>query len=119
MKIGTIALILVLTIFSGLSDAQGFVHAANVWDGGKIVWTELLKSALGFLGGIFLYWVVIKFLQEVRIASPELQTLGWFSVTIVGVALSSGKFWHWQTIDKLIGLCVLLGVCWLLLRIKA
>jgi hypothetical protein len=118
-RIGTIALILALTICSGLADSQGFVHAASVWEGGKIVWVELLKSALGFLGGICLYWVGIKFLQEVQIASPEVQTLGWFCVTIVGVALSSGKFWHWQTSDKLIGVCVLLGMCWLLLRIKA
>ncbi|HZS79297.1 MAG TPA: hypothetical protein VFA41_21975 [Ktedonobacteraceae bacterium] len=118
-KISSIALILVLTICSGLADSQGFVHAANVWDGGKIVWIEIFKSALGFFGGILLYWVAIKFVQEVRIASPEIQTLGWFSVTIVGVAVSTGKFWQWQIIDKLIGICVLLGMCWLLLRIKA
>ena len=117
-KFGLIALILVLTLLSGLADSQGFIHAANIWHEGKLVWSEFFKSALGFLGGILLYWVVIRFLQDFSIVTPELQTLGWFSVTIVGVAITSGKFLQWQTIDKFIGLLVLLGIGWLLVRIN-
>lgn len=115
-QISIIVLLIVLTLISGLADAQGFIHAANIWQSGKIVWLELLKSALGFGVGILMYWVCIRFLQDFRVFSPEIQTLGWFSVTIVGVAMFSGKFLHWQRIDQIVGVLVLCGVAFLLFR---
>jgi len=51
-QVGTIVLLIVLTLISGVADAQGFVHAANIWQGGKLIWPEVLKSALGFGIGI-------------------------------------------------------------------
>lgn len=114
--IGIAALLLVLSLLSGLADAQGFVHAANIWQGGKLIWPEVLKSALGFGGGIITYWTCIRFLQDFRIVSPEIQTLGWFTATIIGVALFSGKFLHWHIVDQIVGVIVLCGVAWLLFR---
>jgi divalent metal cation (Fe/Co/Zn/Cd) transporter len=114
--IGIAVLLFVLSLISGLADAQGFVHAANIWQGGKLVWPEVIKSALGFGGGIIAYWICIRFLQDFRIVSPEIQTLGWFTATIIGVALFSGKFLHWHIVDQLVGIVVLCGVAWLLFR---
>jgi len=51
-----------------------------------------------------------------HIISPEIQTIGWFTVTILGVALFSGKFLRWQTIDQFVGIAVLFGIAWLLIR---
>jgi hypothetical protein len=113
---GTIVLLIVLTLISGVADAQGFVHAANIWQGGKLIWPEVLKSALGFGIGIVMYWICIRFLQDFRIFSPEIQTLAWFTATIIGVALFSGKFLHWHTVDQIVGIAVLCGVAFLLFR---
>ncbi|MGZ3624338.1 MAG: hypothetical protein ACXWPG_14495 [Ktedonobacteraceae bacterium] len=115
-QIGIIILLVILTLISGLADAQGFVHAANIWQSGKLVWPEVLKSALGFGIGIVMYWICIRFLQDFMIFSPEIQTLAWFTATIIGVALFSGKFLHWHTIDQIVGLAVLCGVAFLLFR---
>ena len=115
-QVGIIVLLIVLTLISGVADAQGFVHAANIWQGGKLIWPEVMKSALGFAVGIVMYWICIRFLQDFRIFSPEIQTLAWFTATIIGVALFSGKFLHWHTIDQIVGVAVLCGVAFLLFR---
>jgi len=115
-QVGIIVLLIVLTLISGVADAQGFVHAANIWQGGKLIWPEVMKSAVGFGIGIVMYWICIRFLQDFRIFSPEIQTLAWFTATIIGVALFSGKFLHWHTVDQIVGIAVLCGVAFLLFR---
>jgi len=113
---GLIVLLIALTLLSGVADAQGFVHASQVWLNGKLVWPEVMKSAVGFVGGIVAYWMCIRLLQELSIFSPEMQTLGWFTATILGVALFSGKFVQWPIVNQLIGIAVLFGLTWLLVR---
>jgi len=115
-QISLAVLLLMLTLISGLADAQGFIHASQMWQAGKLIWPEVLKSALGFGFGIVTYWICIRFLQEFRIFSPEIQTIGWFTVTIIGVALISSKFLQWRSMDQMVGIAVLLGVAWLLVR---
>lgn len=115
--IRSILFISLLTLISGFSDSQGFLHAANIWHKGNIVWSELGKSALGFVGGVISYWIVIKFLQEVGIVLPEIQAIGWFAVTIIGIAILSGKFVNWQSIDQIIAILVVCGLGWLMFRV--
>jgi hypothetical protein len=74
------------------------------------------KSAIGYGVGISLYWIAIKYMKEAGIVSPEIQTLFWFLVTIIGVALVSGKFFHWQTADQLVGIAIIIGIAWLMFR---
>ncbi len=109
-------IIIVLTVLSGIGDSQGFVHAAKVWTNDKLVWSEVGKSALGFAVGISLYWIVIKYMNTAGIAAPEIQTLIWFSITILGVAILSRNFFRWQTVDQIVGIAVLVGVGWLMVR---
>ncbi len=115
-KVVTALLILVLTLLSGIGDAQGFLHSARVWAQGQPVWEEVVKATLGYSLGILMYWLAIRYLNQFGITSPEMQTLGWFAVTIIGVALFSGQFWRWQAVDRLVAIGVLAGVGWLLLR---
>jgi regulator of replication initiation timing len=115
-QMGLVVVLIALTLLSGVADAQGFVHASQVWLHGKLVWPEVMKSAVGFGGGMVAYWLCIRFLQALRILSPEMQTLGWFTATIIGVALFSGTFWRWHLVDQLVGTAVLLGMAWLLMR---
>ena len=112
----TVGMIVVLTLLSGYADAQGFLHAANIWEGRRLVWGELGRSGFWFALGIMIYWVALRYLREAQIAAPELQTLVWFSVTIVGVALASGRFAQWRLSEQLVGIGVIAGIGWLMLR---
>jgi hypothetical protein len=105
-----------LTVLSGLSDAQGALHAAKVWQEGKIVWLELGKSALGFGAGISLYWIALRYMGELGIVAAEVQVIIWFGVMLIGVGLVSGMFFTWQRVDQGIALLVLVGIIWLSIR---
>jgi hypothetical protein len=118
-KIVPFVLIIVLTVVSGLGDAQGFIHAANIWQNGRLALDSLAKSALGFAFGISMYWLALRWMREVGVVSPEVQTLAWFGVTIVGVALASGNFVRWQLAEQVVAVGVLLGIGWLMLRTGA
>jgi hypothetical protein len=115
-QIKSLVLLIGLTAISGIGDSHGFIHAAKMWDSGNVVSGELGKSALGFFIGISTYWVAVRYLNELGVLSPEIQTVIWFGITIVGVAVISGRFLRWQTIDQIIAAIVLLGIGWLLAR---
>lgn len=115
----TTMMVLSLTLLSGFGDSQGFIHASNIWKNDSLVLGEFIKSALGFGVGIVTYWFVVKYLQQMGIISPEIQTIGWFAVTIVGVSLASGSFFKWAWFDQLIAILVLFGISWLLVRTGA
>jgi hypothetical protein len=113
-QIRLLVLLVGITLISGIGDSQGFVHAARMWQDCKVVWIEFGRSAVGFGVGIAAYWVAARYLNEFGVLSAETQTLIWFGVTILGVALASGKFIRWQTIDQLVAVVVLLGIGWLM-----
>jgi len=115
-QISLLLLILGITVLSGLGDSQGFLHAARIWRDDQLVWNELAKSALGFTFGIVLYWIAIRFLQQFGIFSAETQTILWFGITLLGVAIFSGKFFRWSRTDQIVAVAVLAGIGWLLLR---
>lgn len=108
--------IIVCTLISGFCDSQGFVHSARLWHEGKVVWGELGLAALNFALGISLFWLSQPSLRAVGLASPEIQSILWFAVVIIGVAVASGKFFAWQRLDQVIGVAVLVGMAWLLFR---
>lgn len=110
------AIIIVLTIVSGLADAQGAIHASKIWQDDRVVWDELGKSALGFGIGISVYWVVLRFMKELGIVAPEIQVVIWFSVMMIGVALISGAFFRWRLPEQVVSAAVLLGIVWLSFR---
>jgi len=115
-RIAKMIWIVVLTLLSGYTDSIGFVHSAKVWASGRLVWEEVAKSGAGYALGAVTYWWVIKYLNEFGIVSPEIQTLGWFVVTIAGVALLSGDFFSWPLADRGVALGILLGLGWLVVR---
>jgi hypothetical protein len=109
-------LLVALTLASGMGDAHGFVHAARMWQDGRVVWRELWHSALGFTVGVGCYWIAVRDLVRAGVLAPEVQTLLWFSVTIVGVAIVSGRFLAWRVGDQALAVAVLAGLGWLLVR---
>jgi hypothetical protein len=112
----SILLIAFFTLLSGLGDAQGFVHANRVWNGGEFQWLTALKSAAGFQFGVVMYWFALRHLTQHGVESVEIQTLFWFAATIVGVALLGGSFLRWPMPDQLVATAVLAGIGWLLFR---
>lgn len=116
-NIANIVIVIILTLLSGYSDSRGFLYASNIWNNGHLVLDKLAKSAAGFGFGIFCYWIVLRYLKELNIAvSTEVQTLGWFSVTMLGVALSNGEIFKWPLVDRLVSVIILTGLAWLLFR---
>ena len=109
-------IIVALTVVSGIGDAYGFTHAALIWQSGRLAWTEVAHSAAGFAFGVAVYWYVLKFMAAVGIVAPEIQTIAWFAVTLIGVALISRKFLDWTRLDQLVAVAVLAGIAWLLVR---
>ncbi len=105
-----------LTFISGVSDSFGFIHGTNVWQGGKLIWQELVKSAGGFVVGTTSYWIAVRYLNLAGIVTTEMQTLLWFGSTLIGVALLSGRFLHWRHVDQIVAVFVLIGIGWLLSR---
>jgi len=112
----TAVIVIVLTVLSGLSDSQGFLHAAKIWKDGRFIPYELILSAVGFSIGIVLYWIAIKYLNEIAAIPPELQALGWFGVTIISLAVFSGEYIKWTMLDQALAVSVMLGLGWLLYR---
>ncbi len=104
-----------LTLASGLADSYGFVHAARVWNGGRLIPGELGRSSVGFALGITIYWIVIRFLEQLGVHSVAIQTVGWFGATLVGVAVVTGEFRDWGTANQIIALGVTLGIGWLMI----
>ncbi len=104
-----------LTLASGLADSYGFVHAARVWNGGRLIPGELGRSSVGFALGITIYWIVIRFLEQLGVHSVAIQTVGWFGATLVGVAVVTGEFRDWGTANQIIALGVALGIGWLMI----
>jgi hypothetical protein len=115
-QLKSLALIIAITLVSGIADAQGFVHASKIWQNGKLIWDQLGKSALGFSTGIASYWLSLRYMRELGVATPEVQTLTWFAVTLIGVALINGKLFKWPLLDQAVALAVLVGVGFLLVR---
>ena len=109
-------LITAFTVTSALFDALAFSHSARMWQGGRLIWSEAAKSGSCFMIGMSMYWGAVRYLSEAGIDVPELQTLLWFSITIAGVAVLSGRVLDWQRLDQIVAAAVFLGLGWLLAR---
>jgi hypothetical protein len=112
----SVLIIVGFTLLSGLGDAAGFIYASRVWSEGRFMWVDALKCIAGFQFGMLMYWMALWRLSAHGIVSVELQTLFWFVVTIVGVALLNGRVFHWPAVDQAVAGGVLMGVAWLMYR---
>jgi len=112
----SLILILLFTLLSGLGDAVGFVYAGKVWQDEHFQVMNAVKSVLGFQFGVFMYWYATRYLAAHGVIDAEVQTLFWFSATIIGIALLSGQFLRWALADKAVALGVMAGITFLMLR---
>jgi hypothetical protein len=108
--------VIVLMLLCGFGDAQGFIYASKIWQVEHFSWADAAKSALGFQFGQTMYWLALRDLKTMGVASSETQTIIWFVATIIGVAALSGQLFRWQAVDQFVAAVVLCGVGWLLMR---
>jgi hypothetical protein len=108
--------LIALTLASGWVDALGISHAARIHDGTRIVWPEVVRAVLWFLGGIGLYLVAVGLTHVAAKVPAEVLAMLWFVSTIVGVATLSGRLFQWSRADQAVALSVVLGLGWLLVR---
>jgi hypothetical protein len=113
----SLAIITVLTLFTGFADAKGFVYASAVWETGRFAPAMALKAAAFFMAGIPPYLLALYFLRRQGVVVAELQVMVWFVVTIVGVAVMNGRFFSWGMTDRMVAGLVLAGMLWLMVRV--
>ena len=112
-------LIATLTVASGIFDSLAFTYSSRMWQEGKLVWEPASKAAGSFAIGIIMYWIAIRYLAEAGVVLPEIQTLIWFGVTIIGVAILGGRLTEWHLVDQIVGANVIIGLGWLITRTSA
>ena len=108
-----------LTIASGVFDSLAFTYSSRIWQEGKLVMGPAVKAAGSFTIGIAMYWTAIRYLVQAGVVLPEIQTLIWFGVTIIGVAILGGRVPEWAVIDRIVGANVILSIGWLITRTSA
>jgi hypothetical protein len=106
-------------IASGVLDSMAFTYSAAIWREGKLMWAPLWKASATFSLGITMYWGGIRYLGEAGVWSPEVQTLLWFAVTIIGVTVLGGRFLDWPLLDQIIAVNALASLGWLIMRTSA
>ena len=110
------ALIIGFTLAAGVLDAFAFSYAAGMWKDGRLVGSTAAKASACFVLGMAMYFGAVRFLGEAGVVLAEIQTLIWFGVTIVGVAVLHGRFFQWQLLEQLVAVNVILGLGWLISR---
>jgi hypothetical protein len=53
---------------------------------------------------------------EAGVVQPEIQTLIWFAVTVIGVTVLGGRFLRWHYLDQIVALNVIASLAWLIRR---
>lgn len=107
---------IVLTLLSGFSDALGFVHASRAWENDRFLLREAVWALILFLGGVITYVLAIRYFDRLGITAPELQTLGWFAVTVIGVAVIERTIVNWSHADRAMAVVAVVSVGWLVVR---
>lgn len=107
------ALILV-TALSAYFDARGFVYAAQTWRDGSLVPGTIFLSMINFIGGITLYIGSIGIQQRLGVESAAMQSIFWFLMTVVGIAIMDGTIGQWSIAQRAVGVGVTAGIGWLM-----
>jgi hypothetical protein len=118
-QIGNLVVVGLLTIASGLLDARGFVYASRAWPGGHLDVKMALASLLSFAGGVSVYVLAVKFMQNAGIHGVALQSGIWFVVTAVGIAAMDGTLLQWTRTQQVVGVAVAVALGWLISTTRA
>lgn len=96
----TLALIAGLTILTASGDTVGFIFADRAWANGRIDWSCAALALAGYAVGVSSYIAVLGPIKRAIDVPPEIQTLAWFALTSIGVAIASRAALGWSA-DKI------------------
>ena len=113
-KAAGFALVLALTLASGLFDARGFVYASRAWPGGRLDPSAAVASLAAFIAGVSLYVLAVRFMQGVGIAGVALQSALWFVATASGVSAMDGTVLQWSRPQQLTAIGIAVALAWLI-----
>ena len=113
-KFAGIALVLALTLASGIFDARGFVYASRAWPGGRLDPAFALASLAAFVVGVSLYVFAGRFMQGVGIVGVALQSAIWFVATAIGVAAMDGTVLQWSRAQQVTAIGIAIALTWLI-----
>jgi hypothetical protein len=113
-QVGNFLIVGLLTVASGLLDARGFVYAARAWPAGHLDVKMALASLAAFAGGVSIYVLAVKFMQNAGIHGVALQSGIWFVVTAIGIAAMDGTLAQWTRAQQVVGVAVAAALCWLI-----
>ena len=113
-QFGNFVVVGLLTVASGLLDARGFVYASRAWPGGQLDVKIALASLAAFAGGVSLYIIAVKFMQNAGLHGVALQSGIWFVVTAIGIAAMDGTLLQWTRTQQVVGVAVAVALCWLI-----
>ncbi|NVK73814.1 hypothetical protein C0J08_22585 [Marinomonas sp. CT5] len=106
-----LAISFVLLMFSAWFDAKGFQYASKTWGlEGSMAWKQGALSLLFFMLGVSVYIYSVRFLVLAGVSSSIVQTLIWFAATIAGVAIISGEWLKWSSVQYIALLAVVIGL---------
>jgi hypothetical protein len=77
---------------------------------------HLLDQGLEYAVGIFLYWLSLRFITASGVFSATVQTLTWFVITVIGVAVLSGDFEKWDVGSYVLAVVAVAAVAGLLVK---
>jgi hypothetical protein len=107
MIIAQYVLLILLTVASAYADSRGFIWSDRAWDRSTVDWRAVRYALLGFGFGITTWLLAVKYLKQVGGVGVSAQAMGWFLLTILGVAAASGEFVKWSSADKILAMiCV-------------
>jgi hypothetical protein len=118
-QIGNLLVVGLLTVGSGLLDARAFVFASRAWPDGRLDIRLGLASLGCFAGGIGLYMVAVKFMQNAGIQGVALQSSIWFVVTAIGIAAMDGTIVQWTRVQQVVGVAIAIALGWLISTTRA
>ena len=111
-----VAIYLGLTVLAGLADAYGFSEASRIWGQGPWSAAALVRSGAGYAVGIVLYWLSLRFITASGVLSATVQTLAWFVITVIGVAVLSGDAKQWDVGAYVLAVIAVAAVAGLLVK---
>lgn len=114
----TVAAAAMLMAASGVGDAWGFRAASRAWSDGSIVWGEVGQSVVAFTVGIGCFLLAVRPLQDVGIDSAATQSLIWFAVTVVGVAILDGSVRSWDAPAVIAGVVAVVSLATVIARVE-
>lgn len=118
-KVLSMVAVFVLTFASGLMDARAFLNAAKAWPNGVFDPATAIASILWFAGGISMYIIAVRFMQNIGVTGVALQTALWFVVTAVGIAILDGSVVQWSRMQQVVGVLVAAGLGFLIVTAKS